>query len=91
MDDYHVVNPWGFSDLRGNVWEWCEDAYFPGYEGAPTDGSARTAGSPRGRAVRGGGNQSFDEDCRFARRMGWAAGVRGSQFGFRPAFTPPDR
>ncbi|MEZ6189384.1 MAG: formylglycine-generating enzyme family protein [Planctomycetota bacterium] len=49
-----LPNAFGLYDVHGNVWEWCEDAYADGYQGAPVDGSARAAGASR-RVYRGGG------------------------------------
>jgi eukaryotic-like serine/threonine-protein kinase len=49
-------NPWGFHDLVGNLWEWCEDNWHNDYVGAPTNGAAwiDDANSRRLRCVRGG-------------------------------------
>ena len=38
-------NAFGLYEMHGNAYEWVEDCWFPSYEGAPTDGSARTKGS----------------------------------------------
>lgn len=49
------ADKFGVHDLRGNVWEWTEDCYHVNYEGAPVDGSARTAcPTPGFHPVRGG-------------------------------------
>ena len=49
-------NAYGFYDMVGNIWEWVEDCFIVGYEGAPTDGSVRYDENNCDRLiVRGGG------------------------------------
>jgi formylglycine-generating enzyme required for sulfatase activity len=47
-------NPWGFYNVHGNVWEWCEDTWHDTYEGAPTEGSAWIKEGQNHRVLRGG-------------------------------------
>ena len=54
-------NGFGLYDMHGNVWEWVEDCWYDNYNGAPSDGSARTSGCGFGvRAVVRGGAWNYD-------------------------------
>ena len=78
-------NAFGLYDVLGNVWEWVEDCWNDGYSGAPTDGTAWTAGDCRWRVLRGG---SWSNDPRIARaavRNRKRTGYRYISFGFRLA------
>ncbi len=50
----YAPNPWGLYDVHGNVAEFTADCWNRDYDGAPTDGSARTTGDCEQRAFRGG-------------------------------------
>ena len=79
-------NPWGLYDMLGNVWEWTEDCWHPGYRGAPSDGSAwRSDGDCLQRVVRGGSWVAQPGSFRSANRLGLQSGVRGFIHGFRVA------
>lgn len=47
-------NAWKLYDMHGYLWEWCADRWHGSYRGAPTDGSAWTAGEDTRRVLRGG-------------------------------------
>lgn len=67
-------NALGFVDLRGNVWEWCEDEWVD-----------PAASGPVWRAVRGGAFCDFPSAGACDFRSGIPAGTRNSPFGFRVA------
>jgi formylglycine-generating enzyme required for sulfatase activity len=83
-----ATNPWGLYQVHGNVWEWCEDVFHFGYNGAPADGSAwlesRDAAE---RVVRGGSWLRFPEYLRSAARGKLTPDSRFSGVGFRVART----
>jgi formylglycine-generating enzyme required for sulfatase activity len=89
-------NAFGLYDMVGNVWEWVEDCYHPGYEvqtpqgkvvDAPADGSAWTGGDCGLRVIRGGSWSYSPEYLRSATRFGFSREFRSSNLGFRIART----
>jgi formylglycine-generating enzyme required for sulfatase activity len=81
-------NAFGLHDMHGNVWEWVEDCYHPNYLGAPTDGSAWTAGECSQRVARSGGWNDDDRDLlRSAFRFRLAPDFKNDYLGLRVART----
>ncbi|MBI2191590.1 MAG: SUMF1/EgtB/PvdO family nonheme iron enzyme [Planctomycetes bacterium] len=60
-----LANAWGFHDMHGNVWEWCQD-WYAGYEQGEVTDPIGSAGSLR--VFRGGGWGYAAHNCRSALR-----------------------
>lgn len=76
------ANPWGFYDMQGNVWEWCQDWYNGPYGTlAQLDPLGSQAGP--GRVMRGGSWFGGSESCRCAARGYMAPETRIRLIGFR--------
>jgi formylglycine-generating enzyme required for sulfatase activity len=80
-------NAFGLYDMHGNVWEWVQDCENESYGGAPSDGSAWTAGDCGRRILRGGAWNFDAQFLRSAYRGGNSADVRISINGFRVGRT----
>jgi formylglycine-generating enzyme required for sulfatase activity len=76
-------NTYGLSDVIGNIWEWTEDCFIPGYDGAPSDGSVRMVPGCERLIVRGGGWYSRTWFARAAGRSREASDYRSSTLGLR--------
>ncbi|MEQ8733369.1 MAG: formylglycine-generating enzyme family protein [Rhodospirillaceae bacterium] len=63
-----LPNPFGLHDMIGNASEWVEDCWHENYEGAASDGSARTSGDCKRRVLRGGGWDNIPRSARAAYR-----------------------
>ncbi len=83
----YKANGFGLYDMLGNAWEWTEDCWNAGYQGAPSDGSAWLAGDCSRRVLRGSGWSSEPRLARSATRDRESSGFRRSTVGFRIART----
>jgi len=80
-----VANPFGLSDIGGNVSEWVQDCWHDSYARAPFDGSAWVNRGCKRRVVRGGSWVSPPERTRSAFRISGAPDTHTIQVGFRVA------
>lgn len=80
-------NPWGFCDMHGNVWEWCEDEWHETYDTRPSTQAAWMTEDGSRRVFRGGSFAFEAELCKSAeRRMNMCIST-GGNVGFRLART----
>ena len=78
-------NPFGLHDLTGGVAQWVADCWHPDYQGAASDGSARTAPNCREHVLRGGSWRNDASYARSASRTYYDTGIRYPAHGFRVA------
>src|SRR4029077_14320875 len=78
-------NPWGLTNVHGNVWEWTQDCWNETNAGNPADGSARHSGDCTLRVTRGASWNNGPHTLRSARRERDAAALGQNTIGFRVA------
>ncbi len=83
----YPANAFGLYDVHGNVLEWTEDCYNANYNGAPSDGTAWSAGDCSRRVLRGGSWGVDPQNLRSANRNWDASSYRINYFGFRVSRT----
>jgi len=78
-------NAWGLYDMPGNVWEWCQDWYGPYSGGSAIDPQGPDSNAIGVKVIRGGAWESFESDCRSARRSveGVSPFIKDFIIGFR--------
>jgi len=81
-----AANAWGFHEMHGNVWEWCEDTY--GEYRAQGDEAAIVNSDASYRVLRGGSCYSHSYFCRGSQRYFYSPDYALYFIGFRSARTP---
>ena len=86
--DRFSANAFDLWDMQGNVYEWCEDFWYPNYKGATIDGTARqkniiSNNQPERRLLRGGSRVCEPKNCRCAFRNYTEPNDRYNIIGFR--------
>ena len=79
------ANQWGFREMHGNVWEWCEDGYE---RTASSTQDAVNQNSSTSRVLRGGAWVNVTSFVRSAVRSDGAPDVTSGGVGFRVARSP---
>lgn len=80
---HYPPNPWGFYDMHGNVWEWCEDVWQPNLD-VPDVWSGEDA-----RVARGGSWIAPPDHASATYRIWWHRRYAGRNRGFRFALRSP--
>jgi formylglycine-generating enzyme required for sulfatase activity len=83
----YPANAFGLHDVHGNVWEWVEDCWNRGYEGAPASGAAWMVGNCDVRVQRGGSWLVIPSLVRSLYRWRNSSNDRSNDNGFRVART----
>ena len=84
---------WGFYDMQGNVWEWCQDCYSADYYSFSPENDPPGPAAASRRVFRGGSWSNDARNCRPANRnrstlaypYGFAPASRYDSLGFRLA------
>jgi len=83
----YEANAFGLHDMHGNVCEWVEDHWHPGYDSAPQDGTAWRAAQSE-HVIRGGAWDYLPRLLRSAWRDHLPASSKRDNVGFRIALNP---
>jgi formylglycine-generating enzyme required for sulfatase activity len=78
-------NAFGLHDVHGGVAQWVADCWFPNYQGAPADASAREQKNCQKRVLRGGSFRTDRDSITASARGNYDSSVRYIAHGFRIA------